>query len=181
MQTVTFITGNQKKAEYLEKYLWFPIQHIKLDLDEIQSLDLKEIVEHKVRQAYEKIRKPVLVEDASLECTSLGRLPWTFIKFFIEELWLQWICELFWDKPRWAISSTMYAYYDGTRFEFFVASHPWTIAQSPRGETGYGWDKIYEPAGYNGKTRAELDEDEHMQNYLQIKPLEKVREFLMQL
>lgn len=39
----------------MRKLLGMPIEHIKLDLDEIQSLDLKEVVEHKVRQAYEKI------------------------------------------------------------------------------------------------------------------------------
>lgn len=55
MQSITFITGNPKKADYLEKYLGFPIEHTKLDLDEIQSLDLYEVVEHKVKQAYEKI------------------------------------------------------------------------------------------------------------------------------
>lgn len=86
MQPITFITGNQKKADYLARYLGFPIEHIKLDLDEIQSLELKEIVEHKVKKAYAKIKKPVIVEDASLEFTSLGRLPGPFIKFFIEEM-----------------------------------------------------------------------------------------------
>lgn len=63
MQTITFITGNQKKADYLAQYLGFPIEHVKVDLDEIQSLNLREIVEHKVKQAYEKIKKPVIVED----------------------------------------------------------------------------------------------------------------------
>ena len=63
MQTITFITGNQKKADYLAQYLRLNIEHVKLDLDEIQSLDLREIVEHKVKQAYEKIKKPVIVED----------------------------------------------------------------------------------------------------------------------
>lgn len=75
LQKITFITGNAKKAEYLEKYLGFPVAHEKLDLDEIQSLDLREIVEHKAKQAYEKIGSPVLVEDVSLEFTALGRLP----------------------------------------------------------------------------------------------------------
>ncbi len=54
MQKLTFITGNQNKADYLSRYLGFPVEHIKIDLDEIQSLNLNEIVEHKVRQAYEK-------------------------------------------------------------------------------------------------------------------------------
>lgn len=75
MQPITFITGNQKKAEYLAKYLHFPVGYQKINLDEIQSLDLREIVEHKVRQAYEIIKTPVLVEDVSLEFTALGRIP----------------------------------------------------------------------------------------------------------
>jgi inosine triphosphate pyrophosphatase len=86
MQTVTFITGNQKKADYLAKYLGFPIEHIRLDLDEIQSLSLREIVEHKVRQAYAKVGKPVIVDDVSLTFAELGKLPGPFIKFFEQEL-----------------------------------------------------------------------------------------------
>lgn len=179
MQPITFITGNQKKADYLARYLGFPIEHIKLDLDEIQSLDLDEIVEHKVKQAYEKIKKPVLVEDASLEFIALGRLPGPFIKFFFEEMWLDKICTLLWDMDRGAISRTVYGYYDGTQLELFEGAHPGVITKSPRGDNGYGWDRIFEPAGYNWLTRAELDEEDHRKNYLQIKPLEKVREFLM--
>lgn len=75
MKPVTFITGNPHKAEKLREYLNFPLMHQKIDLDEIQSLDLYEIVEHKVRQAYNIIQSPVLVEDVSLEFSALGRLP----------------------------------------------------------------------------------------------------------
>lgn len=71
MQSITFITGNQKKADSLIKFLGLPILHQKIELEELQSLDLKVIVEHKVKQAYEKIGKPVLVEDVSLEFTAL--------------------------------------------------------------------------------------------------------------
>ena len=81
MENVTFITGNQYKADYLAKYFGYPIDHLKLDLDEIQSTSLNEIVKHKVRQAYEKIKKPVIVEDVALEFAALGGLPGPFIKF----------------------------------------------------------------------------------------------------
>jgi len=47
--SVTFITGNTAKAEYLAKYLGLPIEHQKIELDEIQSLDLRTVVEYKVR------------------------------------------------------------------------------------------------------------------------------------
>ncbi len=75
MKKVTFITGNQAKADYLESFLGFPIDHVKVDLDELQSLDLEKIVEHKVKQAYAEIGKPVVVEDVSLEFEALGKLP----------------------------------------------------------------------------------------------------------
>jgi len=52
---VTFITGNQSKADYLSKFIGHQIDHIKLNLDEIQSTNLKEIAEHKVRQADEQM------------------------------------------------------------------------------------------------------------------------------
>ncbi len=53
---LTFITGNQHKADYLAKYLGIEIAHRKIDLDELQSLDLHEIVTHKVKQAYDIVR-----------------------------------------------------------------------------------------------------------------------------
>jgi non-canonical purine NTP pyrophosphatase (RdgB/HAM1 family) len=131
MHSITFITGNQKKADYLAKYLGLEVLHEKVDLDELQSLDLREIVEHKVRQAYKKVGKPVIVEDASLEFSALGRLPGTFIRFFIDEMPLENICSLIDGKDRSAIARCGYGYYDGVRFEYFegrldgiVADHP---------------------------------------------------------
>lgn len=94
MQTITFITGNQKKADNLARLIGMSVEHIKLDLDEIQSLNLREVVEHKARQAYEKVQRPILVEDVSLEFETLGRLPGTFIKFFISEMSHEDICRL---------------------------------------------------------------------------------------
>ena len=35
---ITFVTGNQNKADYLTRLLGVPIDHVKLNLDEIQSI-----------------------------------------------------------------------------------------------------------------------------------------------
>ena len=82
MKEVVFITGNQKKAEYFAELIEYPIEHIKVDLIEIQSLDLKEVVRHKLHEAYAQIQRPVLVEDVAFEFTALGRLPGTFTNPF---------------------------------------------------------------------------------------------------
>src|SRR3990167_8277741 len=94
MKKITFITGNQGKADFMAKFLDFKIPHQKLNLDEIQSLDLHEITEHKARQAYQKIKSPVLVEDVSFVYEALGKLPGPFIKWFLEPLGEAGVCDL---------------------------------------------------------------------------------------
>lgn len=178
MQTITFITGNQKKAEYLQKYLELKIEHINLDLDEIQSIELREIVEHKAQQAYKKIWKPVLVDDVSLEFCALGKLPWPFIKFFQQELSFQDICSLLSWKDRKAIARCGYGYYDENGFVYFENSLEWIIAEIPRGQDGFWWDQIFVPI-YESRTAAELNPNEYEIYYKKVKPIEKVREFLL--
>ena len=120
MKDVVFITSSQAKADYLATLLGHPVEHIKLDLDEIQSLDLREVVTHKLRQAYNQIHRPVLVEDVSLELTTLGRLPGTFIRWFIEELSTEGICRLLDEKDRHATVRCMYGYSDEIPLESIV-------------------------------------------------------------
>lgn len=177
---ITFITGNQNKADYLAKYLGFSVKHIKLDLDEIQSLDLKEIVEHKVRQAYEKIKSPVIVEDVSLEFVALHGLPGPFIRFFVDNVPFETICSLVNGRTRKATAKCVFGYYDGETLKLFESALGGNIAEIPNGENGYGWDKIFIPNGYN-VTRAQLSEEDDKKTYLQIKPFAKLKKFLTNL
>jgi len=174
---VTFITGNPNKAEYLSKLIGLPISHQKIDLEEIQSLKLEEIVEHKLRQAYAIVQKPIIVEDASLEFEALGGLPGTFIKFFVDNTDEQVICDMVKGRSRRAWAKSIYGYYDGEHMEFFEGCLEGTIAQTPEGENGYGYDRFFVPAGYD-VPRAALSPEDDEKTYLQIKPLDKVKEFL---
>jgi len=177
MKNITFVTGNQNKADYLAEYLGYPVNHVKLDLDEIQSTSLEEIVEHKVRQAYEKIKKPVIVEDVSLEFVSLGGLPGPFIKFFVEKMSFEDICSMIGDKKRDAIARCVFGYFDGDILKLFESSLNGKIAKTPSGNNGYGWDKIFIPDGYT-VTRASLNKEDDRKTYLQIKPFEKLKKYL---
>src|SRR5688572_11256576 len=94
ISSLTFITGNPAKAEQLRRHLEYPVEHQKLDLHEIQSLDLREIVEHKAKDAFRQVGKPVLVEDTSLIFHALGRLPGPLIRWFLEELGNPGLCKL---------------------------------------------------------------------------------------
>lgn len=174
---ITFITGNQSKADYLAKYLGYPVKHKKIDLDEIQSLDLRQIVEHKVRQAYEMTGGPVLVEDVSLEFEALGRLPGTFIKFYVDEVPFETICRTLDGLSRKATARCVFGYYDGNNLEFFEGKLGGSIAETPSGNSGYGWDKIFIPEGYE-VTRASLGEQDDELTYIKIKPFNKLKDYL---
>lgn len=177
MKKVTFITGNRSKADYLARYLEHEVDHVKLDLDEIQSLDLETIVEHKVRQAYDQIKKPVLVDDVSLEFAALGRLPGPFIKWFLGELDMMTLISLLDGKDKTATGRCCLGFYDGQQMKIIQGSISGKIADKPAGSNGFGWDKIFIPDGYN-VTRAQLNDEDYHKVYLQIRPFSRLKEFL---
>lgn len=175
-----FITGNQRKVDYLSKILDIPLKHQKIELDEIQSVDPHAVVEHKVKQAYERVKKPVLVEDVSLVCNALNGLPGPFIKFFVEaEQGVENLCRMldgFADRS--AYGSVLYGYYDGVAVQFIQGKLEGKIAQQPRGKGGYGWDQIFEPDGYDGLTRAELNTEQDIETYCKLRDIDALRAFL---
>ncbi len=179
MQRATFITGNQAKADYLAKYLGAPIRHKKIALDEIQSLNLKKVVEHKIKQAYNFVKTPVIVEDVSLEFAALNGLPGTFIKFYVEKVPFETLCRTLDGLDRDATARCVFGYYDGAKLELFEGYLRGKIAQHPRGNNGYGWDQIFIPEGYS-ITRAEMNQTDDQKTYLKIKPFDKLKDYLNQ-
>jgi len=178
MKEVYFVTGNQKKADYLSALIGHEIEHVKVDVDEIQSLDLQDVVEHKLEQAYEQVKKPVLVDDVSLEFTAMGRLPGTFIKSFQAELTHEQLCRLLDGHDRSAVARCILGYYDGTTKTYFEGALNGRVPDSPAGIAGFGWDPIFIPEGYE-ITRAELSKEDDQKTYKMLKPIDDLKRFLL--
>ncbi len=178
MKELIFITGNQNKADFLAKWLGRPMKHHKLDLDELQSLDLHEVVEHKVRQAYEILKQPVLVEDASLTFTAMGRLPGTFIKWFAEELGYDGLVRLALSLPsQEAHGKVCYAFYDGKELRLFDGEMHGRISPELRGSGGFGFDPIFIHDDYD-ITRAEMDEATYAKTSYRTGAMIKLKQYL---
>lgn len=178
MRNLTFITGNPHKALFLAKWLGHPIAHHKLDLPEIQSLDLHAVVEHKVRKAYDILKKPVLVEDAALTFTAMGQLPGTFIKWFIEEMGHEGLRKLADGlEHREAIGRVSYGFYDGRELRFFDGKMRGSISRETRGNGGFGFDPIFVNEG-SQLTRAELPEAEYVKTSYRTEAIQKLQKFL---
>lgn len=179
MITLTFITGNLNKVQQLSNWLDFPLDHVKLDIHEIQSVDLTEVVVEKAKLAYAQIKKPVIVDDTALTFHALGKLPGPFIKFFQNELGLDGCCKILEAyKDRKATATVMYGVtFDGLTVETFMGMTSGTIAPAPKGELGYGWDPIFIPDGLSS-TYAEMTQDEVKSYSPRAKAIELLRDFL---
>lgn len=182
MSNVVFVTGNPKKAANFSRFMGLEIDHHAADIDEIQTLNPRELVEHKARQAYTQLKTPVLVEDVTFTFRAWGDLPGPFVKFFVKNNsgdGVQAMCRMLDGfDDRGASACCTYGYFDGERMEFFEGNVEGEVANSPRGTNGYGFDRLFEPNLFENKTAAELTEEEYETYYTSLKPFSKVRAFL---
>ncbi len=176
IERLTFVTGNAGKAKYLSDYFHIPVDHVKLDLPEIQSLDLEQIVRDKAARAYAELKKPVLVEDVSLSFDALNGLPGPLVKWFVEAIGREGICRLLDGKMRGVTAAVTFAFTDRKKIEVFTGTRRGTIAEHPRGESGFGWDPIFIPDGH-AKTWGEMTGEEKHQTSMRREALEKMIRF----
>ena len=176
-----FITGNKYKAEYFSKLIGIPMDHQRVELDEIQTTDMKKLTEDKARRAFDVVGTPVIVEDVGLFFEAWGDLPGPFVKYFVEQAdGLEKICRMLDSfETRRAKTVVMTTYYDGKKFVHFEGGAWGEIADAPRGEGGFGYDAIWCVDGYGGRTRAEISEAEDRESYIAARPIEQIREFFI--
>jgi len=174
---ITLITGNVGKADEVKQYLRVPIEHRSLNLDEIQSLNLEEIVKDKAQRAYEKLGQPVLVEDVSFVFHALGKLPGPFIKWFSNELGNDGLCRLVDGKDRSCTATVCYGLHDGNEIKLFNGSMKGSVADSPRGSNSFGWASIFIPESYH-KTYAEFSNEDRSSFAMRKIALKKLRDYL---
>lgn len=179
-----FITGNQVKADYLAKWLGVALEHQRIDLAELQSLDLREIIAHKAKEAYKELGRTVLVEDVSLTFHAWGRLPGPLIKWHLEELGTDKLAKMMaGETDRRATAAIAYGLYDGKQLYIFEGAVQGTVAQSPRSSEHDGWkntaswNSIFIPDGQH-KTYAQMTDEELQTCSHRYQAMVKLREFL---
>lgn len=178
IDSLTYVTSNPGKVRLLRRYVDIPVQHKDIDLIEIQSLDLATIIEYKAKEAYRHVLSPVLVEDASLRFLALGRLPGPLIKWFLAELGTEGLCTLLDGyAERAALAEVQFGLYDGQAFHAFAGAREGSIALTPRGTNGFGWDSIFIPAGHH-KTWAEMTNEEQEETSMRKLALWELRTHL---
>lgn len=154
-----FITANAGKFREIQAILPDVVQ-LKLDLDEIQSLDPQVVVEHKLAQAGAAHDGEFIVEDTSVGLSALGGLPGTLIKWFLDTLGAAGLADLALRYPDHASTVlTTIGYRDGSgTIHYFTGQYSGQIVR-PRGAGGFGFDPAFIADGQT-KTNAELTQEQ---------------------
>ena len=172
-------TANRGKlAEFRRLLPDYEIHGIKLDIEEIQSLDPYKVVAHKAIQAYKANNyNPILVEETSLALRGLGGRPGTYIKDFSEDSEMRRMIVESWlaGRDRAAVAKTLVAVFDGSEAQIREGSTAGSIAEALRGSNGFGWDDMFIPEGET-RTFAEMGADEKDRHSMRRKALEALRE-----
>lgn len=155
-----FATWNENKRKEARAILWGNLERIDLDLDEIQSTQVEEVVKHKAKLAYQMTGELVLVEDAGLRFEAWNALPWALIKRFLKEVGSQGLLDqLSAFENRKAEALCCVGFFDGEQVHTFLGILEGSIAETVRGETAFWWDPIFIPKGYE-KTFWEMTPEE---------------------
>lgn len=177
MKILRLITGNiGKLAEFKDLLQGYELEQVNLDLVEIQEIDSQKIIEHKLQEALRHVNGPILVEDTSLHIEAFGGLPGPLIKWFEKSLSLAEIAELaiLANKTKATAQVLIGLAENAEQLHYFKGELQGQIV-APRGENGFGWDKIFQPEGYD-QTFGEMDISEKQKfshRFLAVQELKK--------
>lgn len=171
-----FITGNEKKLKEARQILG-NVESLEIDLPEIQSLDPKEVIEAKLREAQKYHRGPLFCEDVSLSLECLNGLPGTLIKWFLQSLGPEGIAAIAkqYNNSK-ATAKAFIGYYCNGKLHFFEGKVQGSIV-APRGGSTFGWDPIFQPDGHD-KTFAEMTLEEKNKISHRRQAFQKLKEYL---
>lgn len=154
-----FVTGRLEKVVEAER-LGFPLERLDIDLPEPQALEPEDVAKAKARAAFERLGRAVVVEDSGLAVGSWGGFPGALVKWLEKSAGLERIARMldpFSDRSAQAVCAL--AYFDGETLHTARGVAHGSIADSPRGSQGFGWDALFVPAG-GERTFAEMTPQE---------------------
>ncbi len=171
-----FITSSRGKYNEARKVIPY-LKQYDMDLDEIQELDSKIVIRHKLEQAKLQLSGNLVVEDTSLALNSFKGLPGPLIKWFITTVGCQGLYRMAkdFDEKSAVVSCTLGLFFNGA-VNFFTSSVKGSIVK-PAGGGGFGFDPVFMPGGVD-KTFGQMSLDEKRIYSMREKAFIKLKTFL---
>jgi len=161
LSELSFATSNENKfqeAERILSNLGVQINFFKTILEEMQSDSLSDIAQQKAIDAYNRIQKPVIIEDDGLFIESLNGFPGPYSSYAYDTIGNKGIMNLLGNSEvRHAKFVSIIAYCDESLNPKLFESSILGKISSVIEEGGWGYDPIFIPAG-ESKTYANVSD-----------------------
>jgi XTP/dITP diphosphohydrolase len=147
--TLAIATSNPHKVREIQAILGRPLEQVSLDLPEIQAVEVSAVIRHKARQAFHAAGRAVLVEDTGLYFHAWNGARRAHSLVHGQRGQRGVVPHVRWFADRRATARTCLGYFDGEEEHIFTGAIEGSIALHPRGASGFGWDAIFIPAGWD--------------------------------
>jgi non-canonical purine NTP pyrophosphatase (RdgB/HAM1 family) len=178
---IEFITGNNGKFNEAVRMLDpLKVRLLNIDLDEVQSLDAKKVLRHKLGQALKYRKGNFFVEDTCVYFKGLkNKLPGPLAKWFWEALEPVGVYEMVkgLSTDHAEMHSTIGFVENKNKIAFFSSKIVGRIVK-PKGTYGFGFDIIFQPENTN-KTLSELKGEGKFEYSPRCGAMAKLKKYLM--
>jgi len=141
-----FVTGNAGKLAEARRIVGAELEAVAVDLPEIQSLALEEVLEAKAEAARAEVGGAIVVEETGLELSALGGFPGPLVRWMLAAVGPEGIarCALALGDSR-AVARCALLVVDDERRIFAEGATTGNLVLPARGEGGFGWDPVFVP------------------------------------
>jgi non-canonical purine NTP pyrophosphatase (RdgB/HAM1 family) len=154
------VTGNRGKIAEARRAVGAGLEAAEVDLPEIQSLDLAAVLRAKGDEAWRRLGRPLVVEEAGLELAALNGFPGPLVKWMLASVGAEGLARTAQalGDPR-ARARCALLYRNGERTVIAEGTTEGVLVLPPRGAHGFGWDPVFQPDGVS-RTFGELTGEE---------------------
>ncbi len=171
------VTSNANKAQEIATYFGgvMEVEHVALECPEFRHADVGEIARGKAAYAYQKLSRPLIVDDTALFIDALRGFPGPYAAYVQDTVGNAGILKLMEGvENRNAHFETAIAFAREDGIRIFRGTMPGKIV-APRGTGGFGYDPIF---AYEGRTLAEMPAAEKSRVSHRARALEAFRAWI---
>jgi len=104
-QIISFVTSNAGKFQEIAQYFKelcpsITIEQVKMDIPEIQSLDVEEIAVHKAKYAWQILKRPLIIDDGGIYLEQYNNFPGPLAKYVFQGIGFEGFWRLAENDPR---------------------------------------------------------------------------------
>ncbi|MBU1849668.1 MAG: non-canonical purine NTP pyrophosphatase, partial [Nanoarchaeota archaeon] len=151
----------------------------KIQLSEPKTLSQYEVVKSKALQAYEKLKKPVIVDDTGIYFEEYKDFPGTHTKYLFKTIGFKGLQKLLFKAKKNAYFKTLICYKDKSTTKIFSGVWKGIITTNISSSFNPDWqyNSIFIPEGFK-KTLSEISVDERIKHSHRRKALQKLMSWL---